>query len=115
VVDGAEGHAIELGVEGFGATGVDLGGDVGDADGFLKEGGFLALGLGEGDGYVWAADRDGDAREAGSGAEVEERGDAGGRAWAQAMDSTKWRERMASGSRTEVRLVRVFQRRISEK
>src|SRR5208283_2309898 len=37
-----------------------------------------------------------------------------GRARAQAMDSTKWRERMPSSSRMEVRLMRAFQRRKSE-
>ncbi len=37
-----------------------------------------------------------------------------GRARAQAMDSTKWRTRMPSSSRTAVRLTRAFQRRISE-
>ena len=78
VVDGAKGYAVELGGEGFGAGGVDFGGDAGDADGFVEEGGFFALRLGEDDGYLWAADGDGDAGEACSRAEVEEGGDAGG-------------------------------------
>jgi hypothetical protein len=53
---------------------MDFGADAGDADGFLEEGGLFALGLGEGDGYVRAADGDGDAGEACSGAVVEEGG-----------------------------------------
>ncbi len=57
---------------------MDSGGNAGDADGFLKEGGFLVLGLGKGDCDFGAADGDRDAGEASSGAVVEEGGNPGG-------------------------------------
>ena len=58
--------------QGFGAAGVDPSRDASDADGLLKEGGFLVLRFGEGDGDFGSADGDGDAGEAGAGAVVEE-------------------------------------------
>ena len=78
-IDGAEGHAIVGAGQGLGAGGMDAGGDAGDADGFLEEGGFFVLGFGEGDGDFGAADGDGNAGEAGAGSIVEEGGDAGGK------------------------------------
>jgi len=47
LVDGAEGDAIEPGVEEFGAAAVDLGCEAQGTDGFPEEGGFLVLGFGE--------------------------------------------------------------------
>ena len=76
--NGAERDALELSAEGFGAAGVDLRRDAGDANRFLKEGGLFALGFGQGHGDLRAADGDGDAGEACAGAKVEECGDAGG-------------------------------------
>ena len=60
------------------AGGVDGDGETENADGFLEEGGLLALRFGQGDGDLGAADCDGDAGKAGAGAEVEKGGDAGG-------------------------------------
>jgi hypothetical protein len=78
VVDGAKGYAVELGGEEFATGGVDFRSDASNANGFLEEGGFFALGFCQSDGNVWTADGDGNAGEACSRAEVEEGGDAGG-------------------------------------
>jgi len=78
-VDSAECNAIECLGQGFGAAGVDAGGDAGDADSLLEEGGFFVLGFSESDGDLGAADRDGDAGKTGSRAVVEEGGDDGGK------------------------------------
>ena len=76
---GAEGDALIGRGQGLGTGWVNAGGDASDADGFLEEGGLFVLGFGEGDGDRGAADGDGDAGETGTGAIVEEGGDAGGK------------------------------------
>ena len=75
-VDGAEGDGVEgaAGGEGFDAVGPDFGGKAEGADGFLEEGGFFALRLGQGDGEGGVGELDGQAGEAGAGTEVEEGG-----------------------------------------
>ena len=71
VVYGAEGYAIEGGLQGFGAGGVDFCFQAEGADGFAEEGGFFVLGFGQGYGDFWADEGYGDSWEAGSGAEIQ--------------------------------------------
>jgi hypothetical protein len=79
VVDGAEGDDVE---EAGGGKVLDAGcvdggllwREVEGAEGFTEEGGFFVLGLGEGDVEMGEGELDGEAREAGAGAEVEEGG-----------------------------------------
>lgn len=79
LIDGAEGDAGVTRGEGFGAGCVHLGvGKVQRAECFAEEGSLLVLGLGERDGDLRAEDGDGQAGEAGSRAEVEQGGEAGG-------------------------------------
>ena len=61
------------GRHGFHPIRPDLGGEVQSADDLAQEGGFLVLGFGEGDGDLGAEEGYGEAWEAGSGAEVEQR------------------------------------------
>ena len=77
-VDGAQRHAVKLALQGFGSAGVDFDSDFKDASGFLEEGGFFALRLGQRHGDLGAADGDGDAGEACAGAEIEQGGNPGG-------------------------------------
>jgi hypothetical protein len=79
VVDGAEGDSVELtrGGHGFYAVGPDFGGEAESSDYFAEEGGFFVLGFCECDLDVRAEERDGEAREAGPRAEVEEGGGVG--------------------------------------
>ena len=73
VVDGAERDGVELagGREGFGAGGPDFNvGKVEGANGFAEEGGLFVLGFGQGDMGFGVKEGDGEAREAGSGAQV---------------------------------------------
>jgi hypothetical protein len=58
-------------------VGPHFGGKVEAADSFAEEGSLFVLGFGEGDLNVGAKEGDGQAREAGSGTEVEECGGAG--------------------------------------
>jgi len=74
VVNRAEGDGMELaaGGHGFDAAGPDFCGEVKVADGFAEEGSLFVLGFGKGDLNVGPEKDDGQAGEAGSGAEVEE-------------------------------------------
>ena len=62
-----------IGRDCFDTIGPDFSGEIEGADGFAKEASLFVLGFGEGDLNVRAQKRDGDAGEACSGAEVEER------------------------------------------
>jgi len=81
IVHGAEGNDVEQagGGHDFDTVGPDLGvGEGESADDFAEEGGFFVLGFGEGYCDFGAEEGHGQAREAGSGAEVEQ-GAGGGR------------------------------------
>ncbi len=82
VVDGTEGDGVEEagGRHGVDAGGPDFGGESECSNGFAKEGGLFALGLGESDEEIGVEELDGETGKAGSGAKVE-KGGAGGQAW----------------------------------
>ena len=115
MVHGAQRDAVKMRLESLGATGMDTSRDAGDANRFLQEGSLLALRSAR---VTAISERMSAMGMPGKPApEPKSRRVAmpEGRARATAIDSTKWRARMPSVSRIEVRLVRAFQRRISER